>query len=789
MSQEELVQKFTTFGLNDKRTKEVVNNKKVSKSFSEIIDSISVDHVEDEKHIGLLHNLAIECKGNDLPKKELIIDAILDQRLNSALKVSEAIKYIKTKGEESCTEEMEQVSGVGVEISDDEVTNIITKFLDDIKNEIIEKRYSIQPKLLGEVRQIKELKWAKPNLFKPIIDDYFLKTIGPKDERDVVKKEKKKKTTVVKDPTKGNKPVEVERSMFIEGFLGDLHKPGENPQKYPELMKEHLEFTKGQVFTRFPPEPNGYLHIGHSKAIMVNFGYAQFHNGKCYLRFDDTNPEAEEEKYFTKIEETIKWLGYKPFKVTYSSDYFDQLYNLAEKLIEYGRAYVDHSTPDEMKKQRGMKEDGTPGGERSESPWRNRSVEENLKEFRKMRDGEYQVGEAFLRMKQDIESPNPQMWDLVAYRVLNKPHHRTGSKWKIYPTYDFTHCLVDSFENISHSLCTTEFRLSRESYEWLCDELKVYRPAQREYGRLNLTGTVLSKRKIAKLVDDKYVRDWDDPRLYTLEAIKRRGVPPGAILSFINTLGVTTSATNIQIVRFESSVRHFLDATTPRLILLLKPVEVELDNVDDDFTEEVVLPYQKDIGDRKLTFGKRFYIDKDDYRDEVNNEYFRLAPGQPVGLMKVPFNISVNKVIKDNNGDVVKIHCNYDNDKKTKPKTFIQWLPKNEVIHVDQLRIYNTLFNSENPSAHPEGFLKDINNDSEIVIKTALVEKSFDFIKSKSPMNIPVKDGKFNIQEQSGNETVRFQALRVGYFCLDKEATDDKVILNRIVTLKEDSNK
>ncbi|GMF46783.1 unnamed protein product [[Candida] boidinii] len=327
--------------------------------------------------------------------------------------------------------------------------------------------------------------------------------------------------------------------MFSEGFLGELHKADAVPQMYPELLEKRTKDTNGQVYTRFPPEPNGYLHIGHSKAIMVNFGYAKFNNGVCYLRYDDTNPEAEEDRYFVSILNMVKWLGFKPWKITYSSDYFDQLYELAEKLILSGKAYVDHSTPEEVRAQRGVKPDGTPGGERFPSPYRSRSIEENLKEFRNMRDGKYSVGKAFLRMKMDIESPNPQMWDLVAYRVLDSPHPRTGTKWKIYPTYDFTHCLVDSFEKISHSLCTTEFYLSRESYEWLCDNLHVYRPAQREYGRLNITGTIMSKRKIAKLVNENYVRGWDDPRLYTLEAIRRRGVPPGAILSFINTLGIT----------------------------------------------------------------------------------------------------------------------------------------------------------------------------------------------------------------------------------------------------------
>ncbi|KAK7679288.1 hypothetical protein QCA50_017675 [Cerrena zonata] len=406
-SEEELVSLFKSVGLAENKTNDIIKNKKVSNTLSYILtEELKVQGPIEEKKLSLLHSLALESKNSDEPIKNrsVVSQKILDGELKTNLQVSEGFKYI-VNHEEIDIKDFDKNCGVGVDLS-----------AEDIK---------------GELR--------------------------PKDERDVVKKEKKK---AKKQPTKNNetKP-EVERSMFSEGFLGELHKPGENPQAYPELMKEHLEATKGEVWTRFPPEPNGYLHIGHSKAIMVNFGYAKFHNGKCYLRFDDTNPEAEEAKYFESIKDMIDWLGFKPWKITYSSDYFDTLYELAEELIKRGKAYVCHCTAEEVKLQRGLKEDGTLGGERFASPYRDRSIEENLTEFRKMRDGHYEVGKATLRMKQDIDSPSPQMWDLVAYRVLNTPHHRTGDKWKIYPTYDFTHCLVDSIENISHSLCTYRIQI------------------------------------------------------------------------------------------------------------------------------------------------------------------------------------------------------------------------------------------------------------------------------------------------------------------------------------------
>lgn len=796
MSEGELVALFSQIGFSDKKAADMTKNKKVCDSFLSIISEGSIDSPTDEKTLNLLHTLAIESKAftadDQLFSRNLITQAISDRSIKSNLQVTEGVLYVKIHGASATKEGLFEAAGVGAEPTLDQIKAEIMKYVENNREAVESKRYAGVPALLGETKKLPNLKWASTATFKPIIDEICLNLFGPKDERDIIKKEKKKKVVMEKNVA-ASTTVEPERSMYSEGFLGDLHKPGENPQAFPELKKEHLAFTKGKVFTRFPPEPNGFLHIGHSKAIMVNFGFAKHHGGNCYLRYDDTNPEAEEEIYFDQIKSMIEWLGFEPWKITYSSDYFDRLYELAEQLILSGKAYVCHCTSEEVKAQRGMKSDGTLGGERYHSPYRDNSIEKNLDEFRKMRDGFYEPGKATLRMKQDINSPSPQMWDLVAYRVLNAHHHRTGDKWKIYPTYDFTHCLVDSFENISHSLCTTEFRLSRESYEWLCDALHVYRPQQNEYGRLNITGTIMSKRKIAKLVNEGYVRGWDDPRLFTLASIKRRGVPPGAILSFINTLGVTTSTTNIQVVRFESSVRQYLDLTTPRLMLVLEPVLCEIDNVEEDFAEEVVMSYMPGadakFGVRKLTFTKRFYIDRCDYRDDVDKDYFRLAPGQPVGLMKVPFNLSLKEVIKDPTGKVTKIIVNYDKGLKAKPKTYIQWVSEKNAKTVKEVRIYNRLFKSDNPSAHPEGFLKDIADNSEEVFTDAVIEEAgLKEIEERSPLNIGIEGSKFNINEQKGPQTVRFQALRIGYFCLDLDSGLD-VILNRIVTLKEDSAK
>lgn len=558
-------------------------------------------------------------------------------------------------------------------------------------------------------------------------------------------------------------------AMFKQGFLAEV------------FDKRPLK----PVFTRFPPEPNGFLHIGHAKAIAVNFGFARYHGGECYLRYDDTNPEAEDEIYFTAILDTIRWLGFKPYKITYSSDNFQKLYDLAEKLIGLGKAYVCHCDDAEIKLQR--------GGDKGENPryrckHAEQSVEETLQKFRDMKDGKYKPREAFLRMKQDITDGNPQMWDLAAYRVLDKPHHRTGDAWKIYPTYDFTHCLCDSFEGITHSLCTTEFILSRVSYEWLNKTLEVYEPQQREYGRLSLSGTVLSKRKILQLVQGKFVRGWDDPRLYTLMAIKRRGVPPGAILEFVNELGVTTNATVIQITRFEQSIRKYLERTVPRLMLVLDPVPVVIEDIGDEEGKELTLPFSPKnpkMGSHIVKLTKTVYIDRSDFREVDDPSYFRLAPGKTVGLLQLPYPIKATSFTKDDTtGKVTEVRAVFDRDGK-KPKTYIQWVGTDGSRRCE-VRVHNQLFKSDNPGAVEGGHLNDINPESEVIYPDAIIESGIDEVKKRAPW--PEAAGESELGK-GGPESVRFQGMRVAYFAMDVDSTDEKIVLNRIVSLKEDAGK
>lgn len=562
------------------------------------------------------------------------------------------------------------------------------------------------------------------------------------------------------------------------------------------------------VRSRFPPEPNGYLHIGHCKAIAVNFGFARHHKGVCYLRYDDTNPEKEEEIYFTSILDIIKWLGFEPYKITYSSDNFDKLYELAEELIKKDGAYVCHCSREEVNNQRGGPDNRGP---RYACDHRARSTEESLAEFRAMRDGKYKAGEAYLRMKQSLTDPNegnPQMWDLPAYRVIEKNHHhRTGEKWRIYPTYDFTHCICDALEGITHSLCTTEFQQSRISYDWLLEQLdmKVPKseekgPMQREYGRLNVGGTILSKRRILMLVmgataEKKNadgttemrtippsVRGWDDPRLYTLVALRRRGIPAKALLNFVEELGVTDALTEIQPYRLESSIRKHLERTVPRQMLVLDPIKVVIEDATNEDIQEIVVPYDPKgtiPGERKVKLGKEVYIDRTDFREEDSPEYFRLAPNKAVGLYNVPFPIRATSFSKDENGNVTEVKA----VKATgdKPKTYIQWVDAATAIPVTA-RQYNSLFKSESPNTldwKTGGWADDLNPESEVIFEHAVIEGGLrDLIKERT-LN----------PSGSSDDLVRFQALRTAYFCVDVESTEDKIVLNQIVSLREDKAK
>lgn len=524
----------------------------------------------------------------------------------------------------------------------------------------------------------------------------------------------------------------------------------------------------GRVHTRFPPEPNGYLHLGHAKSICLNFGVAKEFNGLCNLRFDDTNPTKEEQEYVDSIREDVRWLGGDwQDREFYASNYFEQLYAYAEQLITMGKAYVDDLSAEEIREYRGTLTE--PG---RESPWRNRSAEENLDLFRRMRAGEFADGERVLRAKIDMASPNLVMRDPTLYRIRHAAHHRTGDTWCIYPMYDYTHCLSDSIEGITHSLCTLEFINNRELYDWVLETLGAYRPQQIEFARLNVTYTVLSKRKLIQLVKEGHVRGWDDPRMPTLCGLRRRGVPAEALREFCSRIGMARADSTVEYSMLEFCVREHLNAHAARVMAVLDPVKVVIENYPEGQVEEFDMPYHPEdesYGSRKVPFARELYIERDDFRMEPPKKYHRLAPGAEVRLRYAYF-ITCREAILDEAGNVIELRCVYDPESRggqspdgRKVKGTIHWVSARHAIPAE-VRLYDQLFAAENPNATPEGqtFLDYINPQSLTVVK-ALLEPAL--------ANLPV------------GEKVQFE--RLGYFCKDKDSTDARLVFNRTATLRD----
>jgi glutaminyl-tRNA synthetase len=535
-----------------------------------------------------------------------------------------------------------------------------------------------------------------------------------------------------------------------------------------EAVAEDLKNGRyDRVHTRFPPEPNGYLHIGHTKAIMIDFGIAEEFGGLCNLRFDDTNPVKEEVEYVDAIKDDIRWLGFDwGDREFYASDYFDELYDWAVKLVQKGKAYVDDQSPEELSANRGTLTE--PG---KESPYRSRSVEENLDLLERMKNGEFPDGSRVLRAKIDMSHPNINMRDPVMYRILHEPaHHRTGTKWKIYPMYDWAHGQNDSMEGVTHSLCSLEYENHRPLYEWFLDELEVFKPRQIEFARLNINYTVMSKRKLLRLVKEGYVLGWDDPRMPTLRGMRRRGYSAQAIREFINRAGVAKNYSVIDIALLESLVRDDLNKTAQRRMAVLKPLKVVIDNYPDDQVEEmdaVNNPEDPDAGKRKVPFSKVLYIEQDDFREEPPPKYYRLYPGNEVRL-RYAYLVRCTHVVKDEAGEVVEVHCTYDPATRggdapdgRKVKSTIHWVSAGHAQPAE-VRLYDRLFTKEDPEEGEEGFLSCLNPDSLTVLK-AMVEPAF-------------------ASAQAGD---RFQFERLGYFCVDADTTADLPVFNRTVTLRD----
>lgn len=538
------------------------------------------------------------------------------------------------------------------------------------------------------------------------------------------------------------------------------------------MISEDMVTNKwgGNVHTRFPPEPNGYLHIGHAKSICLNFGLAEEFNGLCNLRFDDTNPSKEEEEYVESIKENIRWLGYDwADRLYFASDYFDTLYEYAIKLIKKGKAFVDDLSAEEIRQYRGtLKEPG------KDSPYRNRSIEENLEFFEKMKAGEFEEGSHVLRAKIDMSAPNLNMRDPVIYRILFKSHHRTADKWCIYPMYDFTHGQSDSIEKITHSLCTLEFEDHRPLYNWFLDELEIFHPEQTEFARLNLTYMIMSKRKLLKLVEDNYVSGWDDPRVPTLSGLRRRGYTPESIKNFAERIGVAKNESIVDIALLEFCIREDLNKHAMRVMGVLNPLKVVIENYPEDQTDELEAinnPEDPSAGTRTVPFSKELYIEKDDFMEDPPKKFFRLAPGREVRL-RYAFFITCTDVIKDpSTGEVIELRCIYDPETRggsapdgRKVRGTIHWVSAKHALDAE-VRLYDHLFLKENPEETDEGgsFIDNLNPDS---LKT---------------ISAKLEPG---LREAKPGNTYQFE--RKGYFCVDiVDSVVGKPLFNRTVTLRD----
>ena len=541
----------------------------------------------------------------------------------------------------------------------------------------------------------------------------------------------------------------VKSSNFIHDFIDEDLAAGVNTR----------------VQTRFPPEPNGYLHIGHAKAICIDFGTAEKYNGICNLRFDDTNPSREDVEYVDSIQEDIRWLGFHWENCYYASSYFDFIYECAIKLIEKGKAYVDDLTPDEIREYRGTLTE--PG---KNSPYRERTVEENLDLFKRMTDGEFANGEKVLRAKIDMSSPNLNMRDPIIYRISHTSHHQTGDKWCVYPMYDFAHPLSDAKERVTYSLCSLEFENHRPLYNWFINEIGFEEPPRQiEFARLNVNYCVTSKRKCLDLVEGGYVSGWDDPRMVTLCGMRRRGYPAPAIRDFIERIGVSKADSVVDFGLLEACVRDYLNANAPRAMAVLRPLKVIIDNYPEGQTETLDVelhPDHPEMGTRKVTFGREIYVEQDDFMIEPVKKYFRLFPGNEVRLKSAYF-VKCTGYELDEDGNVTCLHCTYDPESKggnspdgRKVKGTLHWVSEADSFRA-QVNIYDRLFKSEKPGS-TENLADDLNPDSLTVLNDCLIEGS---LKDAKPGDV-------------------FQFMRQGYFCIDKDSTPDNIIINRTVDLK-----
>lgn len=756
MEGENLEKRFLDIGIAPNTVTNILKNSKVSAKLKELLDLGEIQTAD--KSVGnLLYLLSTKMPVNIDQHSKFLVEYIRDGKITTPDRLTAGFKSLQSMKKDVDVSKFDEDTGVGISVTQEQIDDFINKLFEENKVEIEEKGWDFNfHSFIHKSRE--SLKWADGKLVMDALNKKTAEVLGEKPQEGKKKKTKKpKEATETKEDAKkpeDDEDLEAYKKRKISSLIGRDMKSAHNSD---EIMQEHLKITGGKVMTRFPPEPNGYLHIGHAKAMRFNFTMASDNDGHCYLRYDDTNPEKECQEYIDSIYDCVKWLGYEPYKVTYASDYFQELYEYAVDLIKRGKAYVCHQTKEEMQKGR---------DEMKDSPYRNRSVEENLELFEQMKQGRFEEKECSLRMKIQMDHPNPNMRDHVAYRIKYAAHPHAGDKWCIYPTYDYTHCICDSIEHITHSLCTLEFENRRESYYWLLDALEIYKPFVWEYSRLNISNSVLSKRKIDQLIKEGYVESWSDPRLLTLNGLKRRGYTSEAINEFCDCIGVARKGNEkvIDVRLLEHFIRKDLDANAPRTYCVLDPIKVVIENMAEDEErphDADLFPGKPEKGKTTYTLTKTLFIEESDFSEEAKNKYYGLTKDQPVRLFSGPF-IKLKEVVKNEDGSINHLIVTAEEDVGKKVKGCIHWVSEKYSMNA-RVNLYDRLFNVDNPKAHGKDWLKTINPNSLIVKEGA---KMWSHLSAAKPYD-------------------RFQFLRKGYFTVAEESTEDLKVLNCTVTLAE----
>lgn len=713
-------EKLANLGLDEALIKNTMKNAKVVSSIIDIMQLAKVEKCEKPKGV-LIYSLATKLVPSVHERRGIIAGLIDQNKLTTVQQIEIAIEFLKKQAGSSTVDlaELEKACGVGIVVTDALILEHVGAVLKRHEAALKANRYAAPTRdYLKEVRE--SIPFANGGQILKLFNEEVEKLLGPmtEEEKNPGKKKaaKPKEAPAQKEENKVEEEEEEEidvRKYKVENLKARDLLEAINTE---EQKRKHLEATGGKVLTRFPPEPNGYLHIGHAKAMRFSFMVAKENGGETYLRYDDTNPDKENHEYIVNIEKNVSWLGYKPWKITHASDLFEVLYNHALTLIKKDKAFICEQTKAEMQEARkaGIG-----------SPHRNRPIEESLKMFDLMKKGYYEEGKVMLRLKIDPKHPNPTMRDPVIFRIKYTPHPHAGSNWCIYPVYDFTHCINDSIENITHSLCTLEFEIRRDLYYWILNELNLYKPIVWEYSRLNISHTVLSKRKLHRLVHENIVKGWDDPRIYTLNGLRRRGYTPEAINMFCDIVSVTRRGNENIISDYilEMCLRKDLDKKAKRTMAVIDPIKLTLTNVPEDYEREVeVLDFPKDPNSLKniVTLRKNNFVERSDVLLNDAKGFFGIAPGKLVRL-KYSFVIKVNKVVPDEKGEVALVEAEVIEDSKDKPKGVLHWISEKDAVSAE-VRLYEALFTVENPN-EVEDYLKALNPNSLKVVSGAKVNK------------------------------------------------------------------